>query len=115
MDNESKTSVRTPWGQLLKAQGVESQFKQLMEEIERLTNRVKDLESQKGQPLPELQFSVPGQKEEQKDVKSNDSQLKNLEERVINLESEVTDIRSKLTQIREKFAILSQEILKKMS
>ena len=109
--NETKVSVRTPWGQLLKAKGVEDQFNLLMTEIETLNTKVRALESQKSQDLPGLHFE--GNTKSESTISSD--QLKKIDDRVTKLESEIIDVREKLAQIREKFAILSQEIMRKMT
>ena len=107
-EDKPKLSVKTPWGTLVKSKAYEEQFIILTQEISKLTNRLQELEQSTTQPIPDLPSLplVSG---------ASDHKINDLEQRVGNLETELRDIKEKLDQIKEKFAILGQQIIKKMT
>lgn len=93
-DEDSTLSVKTPWGSLVKSQGIQSQMNALREDLNAINKRINELEKNKSAPvLPSLSNPV------------DDSSIKAIETRIDSLAADFIAVNKRLLELE---ALVSQ-------
>ncbi len=86
LKDDSSLSVRTPWGNLVKTQGIQSNLKSLRDDITDLNQRIRDLEQQNDLSQPTTPLNEAALKTLSAKIESIQNSLETFNKRINDLE-----------------------------